>query len=226
MLPYFTASLQPLYSLPGRHIHPVKTPIPWVLHFRLVSMLSHSVKSDCLWSQGLQSARLLYPWRFFRPRTLEWVAMPSSRGSSQPRDWTWVSHTESLYHLSHQGSPRMLEWVVYSFSRGSSRPKNWIGVSCIAGRFFTSWATRDVFRIAGPLSRSFSTRRRVSGGLPHNCSPVGLAEGCHWASLACRWLQSLKVESLSSSGSTLFALLTDRGVRQGYADHRGEEKDF
>ena len=23
--------------------------------------------------------------------TLEWVAMPSSRGSSQPRDWTWVS---------------------------------------------------------------------------------------------------------------------------------------
>ena len=24
--------------------------------------------------------------------TLEWVAMPSSRGSSQPRDWTQVSH--------------------------------------------------------------------------------------------------------------------------------------
>ena len=23
-------------------------------------------------------------------RILEWVAMPSSRGSSQPRDWTWV----------------------------------------------------------------------------------------------------------------------------------------
>ena len=25
-------------------------------------------------------------------RILEWVAMPSSRGSSQPRDWTQVSH--------------------------------------------------------------------------------------------------------------------------------------
>ena len=24
-------------------------------------------------------------------RTLEWVAIPSFRGSSQPRDWTWVS---------------------------------------------------------------------------------------------------------------------------------------
>ena len=26
-------------------------------------------------------------------RTLEWVAMPSSRGSSQPRDPAWVSHS-------------------------------------------------------------------------------------------------------------------------------------
>ena len=25
-------------------------------------------------------------------RILEWVAMPSSRGSSRPRDWTQVSH--------------------------------------------------------------------------------------------------------------------------------------
>ena len=46
-----------------------------------------------------------------------------------------------LYHLSHQGSPRILEWVAYLFSRGSSLPGNWTGVSCIAGEFFTSWAT-------------------------------------------------------------------------------------
>ena len=38
-------------------------------------------------------------------RILEWVAMPSSRGSSQPRDQTWVS--------------------------------------CIVGRFFTDWSTRE-----------------------------------------------------------------------------------
>ena len=25
-------------------------------------------------------------------RTLEWVAIPFPRGSSRPRDWTWVSH--------------------------------------------------------------------------------------------------------------------------------------
>ena len=28
-----------------------------------------------------------------------------------------------------------------SFSRGSSQPRDWTQVSCIAGRFFTSWAT-------------------------------------------------------------------------------------
>ena len=43
-----------------------------------------------------------------------------------------------LYHLSHWGSPKILERVAYLFSRGSSQPRNWTGVSCIAGRFFTS----------------------------------------------------------------------------------------
>ena len=36
---------------------------------------------------------------------------------------------------------RILEWVAYPFSRGSSQPRDWTWVSCIAGRFFTSWAT-------------------------------------------------------------------------------------
>ena len=35
---------------------------------------------------------------------------------------------------------RILEWVAYPFSRRSSQPRNPTGVSCIAGRFFTSWA--------------------------------------------------------------------------------------
>ena len=48
-----------------------------------------------------------------------------------------------LYHLSHQGSPKMLEWVAYPFSRGPSWPRNQTRVSCIAGRFLISWATRE-----------------------------------------------------------------------------------
>ena len=51
-----------------------------------------------------------------------------------------------LYHLRDQGSPRILEWVAYFFSRGASWPRNRTEVSCIAGRFFTSWATREAHR--------------------------------------------------------------------------------
>ena len=38
---------------------------------------------------------------------------------------------------------RILEWVAFPFSRGSSQPRDWTQVSCIAGRFFPSWATRE-----------------------------------------------------------------------------------
>ena len=49
-----------------------------------------------------------------------------------------------LYQLSHKGSPRILEWVAHPFSSGSSCFRSRTGVSCIADRFFTSWATREV----------------------------------------------------------------------------------
>ena len=39
---------------------------------------------------------------------------------------------------------RILEWVAFPFSRGSSQPRYWTQVSHLAGRFFTSWATREV----------------------------------------------------------------------------------
>ena len=38
---------------------------------------------------------------------------------------------------------RILEWVAIPFSRGSSWPKDRTRVSGTAGRFFTSWATRE-----------------------------------------------------------------------------------
>ena len=37
---------------------------------------------------------------------------------------------------------RLLEWIAISFSSGSSRPSDGSQVSCIAGGFFTVWATR------------------------------------------------------------------------------------
>ena len=38
---------------------------------------------------------------------------------------------------------RILEWVAFPFSRGSSQPRDQTQVSRIAGRFFTSWASRE-----------------------------------------------------------------------------------
>ena len=45
------------------------------------------------------------------------------------------------------GFSRQEYWskLAISFFRESSRPRNWIHVSCIAGRFFTDWATREAF---------------------------------------------------------------------------------
>ena len=40
---------------------------------------------------------------------------------------------------------RILEWVAIFFSKGSSWPRDWTWVSCIAGRFFTIWATCNYF---------------------------------------------------------------------------------
>ena len=42
---------------------------------------------------------------------------------------------------------RILEWVAISSSRRSSRPRHLTQVSCIAGRFFIIWATREDRRI-------------------------------------------------------------------------------
>ena len=70
-----------------------------------------------------------------------------------------------LCHLSHQGSPRILEWVAYLFSRGTSQPMDQTGVLCIAGRFFTSWATRETYIYS--QSYDFSGSYVQTWGLDH-----------------------------------------------------------
>ena len=53
-------------------------------------MLSHSVMSDFanLWTVAHQAPLSM---EILQTRILEWVAMPSSKGSFQPRDQTQVS---------------------------------------------------------------------------------------------------------------------------------------
>ena len=56
-----------------------------------VKVLVAQLCLDCLSLHGLQPTRLFCPW-ILQSGILEWVAMPFFRGSSQPRDQTWVSH--------------------------------------------------------------------------------------------------------------------------------------
>ena len=107
-----------------------------------------------LWAVALQAPLSM---GILQARILEWVAMLSSRGSSQPRARTQVSTLQADSLLSeHQGSPRILEWVAYPFSRGTSWPRNQTRVSWIVGRFSTTWATREaIFGFLNPFLHSF-----------------------------------------------------------------------
>ena len=64
----------------------------WIeLNWRILICLSHWDVSDSLQPYRLQPTRLLCPW-IFLTRILEWVAISSSRGSSQSRYQTHISH--------------------------------------------------------------------------------------------------------------------------------------
>ena len=69
------------------------------------------------------------PWSFvhgvFQARLLKWVAIPFSRGSTQPRDWTWIScipciGRRILYHYT-TWKP---EWIPRGLQSGKSRPQS------------------------------------------------------------------------------------------------------
>ena len=49
---------------------------------------------------------------------------------------------------------RILEWAAISFSRGSSLPRDRMWVFCIAGSFFTIWATGEATMFGGNLLSS------------------------------------------------------------------------
>ena len=82
------------------------------------------------------------------------------QGSSQPRDQTevllycrWI-----LYQLSHKGSPRILEWVSLSFLQGIFPSQESNQIACIAGGFFTNWATGKRPEIMMKLITSISPK--------------------------------------------------------------------
>ena len=80
----------------------------WPFLILCVCVLSCSVMSDPLQSHG-QAPRSIV---VLQARMLEWVAMPSSRGSSTQGLNPGLPHRRQILHwLSHNGSPRKLKWV-------------------------------------------------------------------------------------------------------------------
>ena len=72
----------------------------------LLLLLSRSVLSDPVtpWTVAHQAPLSM---GILQARTLEWVAMPSSRASSQPRFWTWVSCiTDWFFTTEPAGEPQ------------------------------------------------------------------------------------------------------------------------
>ena len=105
------------------------------------------------WAVGMWKWKLLSHVQFFAtPRTvahqaplnqgilqariLEWVAVPFSTWSSQPRHWTQVSHIAGGFFTKLQlGNLSLLQGIFLT--------QGLIGVSWTAGGFFTSWGTRE-----------------------------------------------------------------------------------
>ena len=54
----------------------------------------------------------------------------------------------------------ILKWVAFPFSSRSSWPRNRTGVSCIAGRFFTNWAMREVASCIAQLKKEKTKKIR------------------------------------------------------------------
>ena len=101
-----------------------------------------------------------------------------------------------LYQLSHKGSPRILEWVAYHFSRGYSQPRNRTGVSCIAGRFFADWATREDLQAWNRVHMSLSSVITVmQGGWQ---GTVLTREGLQWSGLETGSTSKEQAEELGS----------------------------
>ena len=108
-------------------------------------MLSCSVVSNSLWPQGLYVAcSLLCPGGFSRQGY--WSGLPRPPPGNLPNPGieprSPALQVDSL-PSEPLGKSKNTGVSIHPFSRRSSQLRNQTRVSCIAGRFFTNWATRE-----------------------------------------------------------------------------------
>ena len=94
---------------------------------------------------------------------------------------------------------RILEWVAISFSRGSSQPRDQTWVSCIAGRFFTVWGTKDALVTYQNITYLFSIIPVLYGFTQPSPPPnLGQDRSALWAARTLFWLLILALTLLSN----------------------------
>ena len=129
----------------------------------------HTDKQTDFFLNGQKTWIDIFPKRTCRKSTNVWKDAQChhhQRNVIQNHSWYYVTLCRQiLYQLSQQGSPRILEWVAYPFSRRSSWPRNWTRVSYIAGRLFTSWATREETDMSKQLSSERTQIANVGEGV-------------------------------------------------------------
>ena len=91
----------------------------------------------------------------------------------------------SPIHGIFQG--KVLAWVSTSFSRVSSQPRDWTEVSCMAGRLFTIWTTKEAHHVHFVWHQFSSVAQScLTLSDPMNCSMPGLPvhhqTHVHWVS--------------------------------------------
>ena len=112
--------------------------------FILVSFSLFESESRSLVSNSLQPQELYSPWNSPGQNTgVGSLSLLQGFFLTQESNPGLLHCRRILYQLSHKGSSRILKWVAYPFSSGFSQPRNQTRVSCIAGGFFTNWATRE-----------------------------------------------------------------------------------
>ena len=105
-------------------------------------------------------------------RIQEWAAIPFSRGSSRPRDWTWVSCIcrQILYHVSYRGSPDLSEQETIWVSNNASVPVLWQSFHGLARQVTSAGRKKGqgcmkLGRVPSARGRSRNTCRTISQNL-------------------------------------------------------------
>ena len=162
--------------------------IPLISLLNVVVVVSH-VQRDSLWHCSLPGSSV---HGIFQARILGWVAISSSRGSSWPREPTWVSCIAGWFFIwATRGAPSVWTWTIITQISLCGLNLGKLGLWCAGGprqcaELPGDWQPHsgcDV--LCGDRGRSARRTWSQSAGVPRcRLWELGQRPLCHWASLS------------------------------------------